>query len=348
MPKKRFTKDDISAFLTRTQMNPRGGCQCKLAGIELEDMLSRVSGNTVQNAALLKSIDHVEDCAILRQVPNVLLVTTDLIPIVGVDLVAAGRIAALHSMSDIYACGGIAKWALVTLIIDSTWPKRFADAVLTGIFSECHQSGVEVVGGQTIIGSEGMAGLSVIGVPRGERVLRKEGGKVGDLLLLSKPLGVGLVLRAYKLGIVGDFDLQTAMAVMTASNEAASVLAIRANVNASTDITGYGLLGHLSEMLPHDMGAILYVGRIPMLPSISSIPPALSQTEWIRNNYEYAVQKHQFVGKTDMSQLAPLLDPQTNGGLLISVSPEAADALIDGGFTVIGQVTGSNEFSLRG
>ena len=333
--------------LTRGEMNPRGGCQCKLAGLDLQDILDGARKWATQEGARLVAPGNPEDCAIIEVPASRLLLSTDLTPIVGVDLFAAGRIAALHSMSDIYACGGLPRWGLVTLVVEAEQRLDYAQAVLGGILKECAAEGAEVVGGQTVVGPEAMAGLTVIGVPRSDRILRKKGAQPDDVLLLSKPLGVGLILRGYKLGLLDEAILATAISVMTISNASASAAMVEAGVHASTDVTGFGMLGHLAEMLTPDLGAILELTKIPVLPGAQSLPVQAVRTIWIENNYEYATARNRISGIIDAHRLTQLLDPQTNGGLIVSASRDAARKLQNRGFSVIGQVTRSVGFEIR-
>jgi selenide, water dikinase len=327
--------------LTRLEMNPRGGCQCKLAGLALEDLLAGAYEQASGDGGALWTQNYPEDCAVVEIAQTRLLLSTDLTPLVGTDLFAAGCIAALHAMSDIFAVGGIPKWALVNMVVSAEQPVEQSTAVLAGIVRQCATEGTKVVGGQTIVGSEAMAGLCVLGIPRSPRLLKKQGAQPGDLLMLSKPLGVGLILRGYKLGILDDMALSKAVSTMTTSNVAASVAALAADVSASTDVTGFGLLGHLSEMLGPDLGAILELRKVPVLKEALSVPGEVARTIWIQNNYDYVKSRVHIRGISNLDQLSILLDPQTNGGLLVSSRAENADRLRSEGFVEIGRIAGA-------
>jgi selenide,water dikinase len=320
-------------------MNPRGGCQCKLAGLNLTELLDGAVALASQSDGTLKTHAYPEDCAIVDVAARSLLLTTDLTPLVGIDLQAAGRIAALHAMSDIYASGGMPKWALVTLVVDMEQPEDHPLVVLAGIMAQCASEGTEVVGGHTITGPEAMAGLTVIGYPSSDHVLRKKGAQPGDVLLLSKALGVGLISRGYKLGLLDEKALDAAVSTMLISNASASAAAVEIGVHAATDVTGFGMLGHLSEMLEPELGAILEHSRIPVLPEAKGLPIQAIRTIWIDNNYEYAAAHSEILGITEQEQVSVLFDPQTNGGLLVSATEEAAVKLQARGFTMIGRVT---------
>ncbi len=324
--------------LNRGDMNARGGCQCKLGGLDLERLLETALPRPEKHlTGALKP--RFEDSAVFEHGLTRLLATTDLAPLVGVDLVAAGRIAALHAMSDIFASGGVPKWALVTLVLSASDPLEHAEDVLSGIGIECAQHGVAILGGQTIIGSETLAGLTVLGVPSNGRILRKGGASDGNVLLMSKPIGTGLVLRGYKLGLLDDTALTSAIEVMSQSNAAASAAALRADVLCCTDISGFGLLGHLSEMLAPQLGATIHLAAVPQLPSVVNVPALAAETAWIDNNRVYANANRRLVSTVEQYRLAALFDPQTNGGLLVAARPESVQALVSAGFSPIGHVT---------
>lgn len=331
-----------SLRLARGEMSARGGCQCKFEGQKLNDLIGRAMACAYSGPAPSNPAARPEDCAFLNPPHDTLLVTVDFNPLLGVNLFDAGRIAACHAMSDVYACGGRPLWALDVLVSDPTHPLEYTQAVLAGIMTACADAGVEVVGGQTIEGSEMMAGLAVIGVPRGERVLKKSGARPGEKLFLSKPLGIGLVVRGYQLGLLGDDDLSEAVELAATSNERASIVALDAGVTAATDVTGFGFLGHLSEMLDEGLGARVVLGTVPVLRAATSLPSGVGDTPFVNGNFNYVKGRHTLVGTTDARLLTALLDPQTNGGLLVSAGEEAAPALARAGFAAVGEVVESD------
>ncbi len=270
-----------------------------------------------------------------------IMATTDAGPLVGADLFCAGRIAVLHAMADIYARGGVPRWVLPMLVADHTHPACHVEAVMAGILRACRDEGAAVVGGHTMIGLEAIAGLTVLGTPRTGRLLSKRGAVPGDTLLLSKPLGVGLIVRGYKLGLADDAALQEAVDLMLVSNGPASQAAVDANVHAATDVSGFGLLGHLSEMLAGDLGACLCLDQIPLLRSLERLPSELGQTLWSEHNLRYATRSHRVVRAEPRRSISALLDPQTNGGLLVAADEAAAGELGRHGFTPIGRVVRS-------
>ncbi len=322
-----------SVVISREEMSERCGCQGKLPGAELDELLA------VAFCPLSSPVRKPDDCAVLKHAGGDLLATNDLGPLVGPDLLRAGRIAAVHALSDVYAMGGDPLWALVTLIIDRAMPEGSGAAVLRGIAQATAADGVEVVGGQTLVGPEGMAGLSVIGRAN-PTLLTKDGARPADRLMLSKPLGSGLVVRAFRLGLLDEAGLEPALRLMETSNRAASRAAVQAGAHACTDVTGFGLLGHLAEMLaPDQLGATLHLDRVPLLDALHELPAAVAQTSWIRANLDYARSRSRLHGAQSIDELRALLDPQTSGGLLVAVTPESVAQLEHVGFVNIGTVT---------
>lgn len=279
------------------------------------------------------------DSAPFTTVGPVLLASTDIAPIVGVDLVAAGRIAALHAMSDLFASGGRPRWGLVSLVLALGEPIEYGEALLAGIQAECTAHSVEILGGQTIWATEALAGLTVIGDAIEGRRLSKHGGVPGDVLLLSKPVGSGLVLRGFKLGLLDDASLEPAIAVMCESNARASRAAVEAGVHACTDISGFGLLGHLCEMVPASLGASLSLAKVPVLAEAAQLPGTAAETAWLRSNRDYASSLQSIRGAMHWQEEFALFDPQTNGGLLVAAPTQGVSFLEASGFRQIGEIT---------
>lgn len=330
--------------LTREEMSERCGCQAKLAGSELQGLLRDARSAVSADGP---PVPVFEDCAVLDASAERLLATTDFGPLVGPDLVRAGRIAAAHALSDVYAVGGRPREALAMLIVDQRLPRRAASDVLAGMLATCRGEDVRLVGGHTVVGSEAMAGLSVIGVASGP-LLRKDGARPGDALLLSKPLGLGMVVRAYRAGALDDAALEPALAVMQTSNREAARSAAEAGVRAATDVTGFGLLGHLAEMLAGErLGAIVDLGAVPVLDAARRLPGHYAHSAWIDDNLSYCRRSIKLVGG-DRARVAPLLDPQTSGGLLVAVAPAGVQRLQAAGFARIGEVTDGPALELVG
>lgn len=309
----------------------RGGCAAKLPGASLRRLLAQLG----DEAAVW------QDAALLEQGSGPLLTTVDFAPLACADPNTAGRIAALNAFSDIYASGGVPLIALAMIIVDTARPLSVAEEVLAGMAAASAEEGARVAGGQTVTGSECMAGLCVIGRPREGIVFRKRGALAGDHLLLSKPLGTGLATWAHAIGAAGDDTLAAAIAVMLTSNREASRAAVDARAHAVTDVTGFGLLGHLGEMLHQSLGAVIDYERVPILGGIRDLPEAARSTSAVGANLRYVRETIALRTTRSDAELAPLLDGQTNGGLLVAASPGSAARLERQGFMSIGSVTDS-------
>jgi selenide,water dikinase len=318
-------------------MSAQGGCHGKLAGVLLEQILTCGLNSEVQPEASTRNRLEPEDAALIEAGDQNLLVSTDLIHLPGVNLYDAGRIGALHALADIYASGGLPRWALVTLVTDRHRPLKYGQAVMAGVRDACSQEAVTIIGGHSVAGNEAMVGLSVVGVTTGAH-LRKLGAQPGQGLFLSKPVGTGLCLAGFKHDLCGEETLAQAVAVMLIASRDAAAVAIECGATACTDVSGFGLLGHLSELLPPSMGAELISDAVPILPFAQAPPRALAESQSIRNNYEYVTSRIEVQCSAPVFKLAAFLDAQTNGPLLVAAPISARDRLVSGGYSEIGRL----------
>jgi selenide,water dikinase len=205
---------------------------------------------------------------------------------------------------------------------------------------------VDVVGGHTAEGQEAMAGLSVLGVA-GPTLLTKSGSRVGDVIALSKPIGAGMIVRGYQQGVLEAHDIEEAMLTMERSNRAASQEAVELGAVAVTDVTGFGVLGHLAEMLADaGLGATLELERVPVLSAVERLSASFARSRFLDENLHYCLSRTKLSGIRDRVALAPLLDPQTSGGLLAVIPPEQAEMLDGTGFRAIGRVVGDDRIEV--
>lgn len=323
-------------------MHSRAGCLCKLPALQLYSIMDKAYEIAFGGNAIHPMVQP-EDCFSFAVNSGNLLVTTDFGPLVGTCPNRAGRIAALHAISDIYASGGVPKCALVTFIAgeeELNAHPEFASSLLAGLMQACQDESVELRGGHTVVGQETMIGLTVIGSTPNGIYFRKSGAKVGDYLLLSKPLGVGIMIKARQLNLIGDEEFEEALQLMTTSNKDASRWAIKVKAHAVTDVSGFGLLGHLSEMLGPELGATLNLSNIPVLNE------AVKHSEYVGCNLTdanlwYTRSRVRLEGFEENIRFYPLADPQTNGGLLVAVDGTVTQELIENGFYLIGRITDS-------
>lgn len=323
----------------------------KISGNKLTDLIYKAnSAAQVQSDPFLSGLASgvVDDCAIISIQGKKFLHTTDFGPLVGKDPFIAGKIAALNAISDIYAMGGTPQYASVILQFASNLPETEKEHILTGIFDACHAESVNIIGGHTINSTETIVGLSVIGEPGDGPILMKQGCQTGDALVISKPIGTGLLLRGYYHGLLGEQMYDEAIAAALSSNAVAKELLNSGCIHAMTDVTGFGLAGHLSEMLGGKNGARIFLSDVPYLSGVHQMNAAVMMSNYITDNYAYAANSHRIRADLTDIRAAALFDPQTNGPMLLSIGRELLSMAQKLGFACIGEVTGQTEIVAEG
>jgi len=255
-----------------------------------------------------------------------LVSTTDFfMPIVD-DAFDFGRIAAANALSDVYAMGGTPLVAIAILgwPVDKL-PPQVANRVIAGGRATCAQAGITLAGGHSIDNPEPVFGLAVNGLVPLAHLQRNAGGRAGDLLWLTKPLGLGMLTTAEKRGKLVDADRGRATQVMTALNSVGPALAGLTGVHALTDVTGFGLAGHLSEMCGDALGAAV---EFDALPRVTDLQPYLDAGTIPGGTRRNAASYASWVSDLSPTEQALLFDPQTSGGLLIAAAPDARDAVV--------------------
>ncbi|HEY8597669.1 MAG TPA: selenide, water dikinase SelD [Thermomicrobiales bacterium] len=336
------------AAVRLTQFAKRAGCAAKHPPGFLVPMLGTLPAP--RDPAVIIGSATSDDAAIYRLSDDLALITTTdfFTPIVD-DPFDFGRVAATNALSDVYAMGGTPLTALnlVGFPEDGLDPHILGD-ILRGGAAAAAAAGIDIIGGHTIRTDEPIYGLAVTGRVHPERVISNAGARPGDLLVLTKPLGVGIVTTAAKRDEDTLGAIREAIGLMTTLNAAAARAMIAVGVHAATDVTGFGLLGHLRNILvASDASAELWFDQVPILPAAldyisRDLAPGGTHANWrfLREwvTYDQTVSKGQ--------QLL-LADAQTSGGLLIAVAPERAEALVaalerEGTpvAAVIGEITG--------
>lgn len=296
-----------------------------------------------QHPELLVGLTHPDDAAVYRISDDLALIQTlDFFPPVLDDPYLYGRIAAANALSDVYAMGGEVRVALNI----AGFPDQLDPAILAEIFrggaDTVLEAGGVIAGGHTIIDAEPKYGLSVLGVVHPDAILRAGGARPGDALVLTKPLGTGVVLTAAQNGYAGhEAALDAAIVVMTRLNREAARRAREAGAHAVTDVTGYALAGHAYEMaVASEATFTIDAAALPLLPDALRLAEAGAVTGGGSRNREQLGE-----GVRVGSGLAPALvdliyDPQTSGGLLIALPPDRAAKLCaaDGGGWLVGSV----------
>ena len=313
-----------------TSFSHGGGCGCKIAPGVLSEILKNSTGFPVPKE-LMVGIETADDAAVYKlNDEQALIATTDFfMPIVD-DPFDFGRIAATNAISDVYAMGGtpIMALALVGMPINKL-PIETIGQIIRGGESICAEAGIPIAGGHTIDSVEPIYGLVVLGLVHPSKVKRNADAKAGDVLILGKPLGVGVLSAALKKDAL-DADGYAAMIENTTKlNKPGKALADMAGVHAMTDITGFGLLGHLLELARGaKLEAQLDMASIPLLPGVEQLARDGFFTGASGRNWDAYGSDVTLAEGIDPAQQALLTDPQTSGGLLVSVDPSIVDDVL--------------------
>jgi selenide,water dikinase len=315
-----------------TSLSHGGGCGCKIAPGVLADLL-KDSLSAQSPAALLVGREGADDAAVYRlNDTQAVVATTDFfMPIVD-DPYDFGRIAATNALSDVYAMGGtpILALALVAMPIKQLAPETIR-AILQGGEAACAAAGIPVAGGHSIDSVEPIYGLAALGLVHPERVLRNGGARAGDVLVLGKPLGVGIYSAALKKDALDAAGYAELIATTTRLNAVGPALAAIDGVHAMTDVTGFGLLGHLLEVCRASaLVARVDVRALPLLAQAQALAVAGYVTGASARNWASYGGEVELGSAVDAVSQALLCDPQTSGGLLVACAPQAADAVLDG------------------
>lgn len=328
-----------------TQYSHGAGCGCKIAPAVLELILKSDLG-TFPDPRLLVGYGSKDDAAVYDLCDGrALISTTDFFSPIVDDAFEFGRIAATNALSDVYAMGGRPLMAVAVL----GWPieklpPELAARVVEGGRQACHDAGIALAGGHSIDAPEPFFGLAVTGEVPITNIKRNDAALVDDVLILSKPLGVGIMATAQKRGVLEQDHAPIAIQLMAELNRSGTALGELPEVHAMTDVTGFGLLGHLAEMCQgSELHAELIFEQLPIIPEAlfylsKGCYPDGAFRNWKSNG-------HLVTGASSMERMMVLSDPQTSGGLLIAcaVGAEAlvSSILLEHGRTgaIIGRMT---------
>ncbi len=316
--------------LRLTQFSHGGGCGCKIAPALLQQIIANADSSPIPSA-LLVGIETSDDAAVYRlNEHQAIVATTDFfMPIVD-DPNDFGAIAATNAISDVYAMGGTPLFALalVGMPIDKL-PVDTIRRILGGGESVCAKAGIPIAGGHTIDSVEPIYGLVVIGLVDPRNLKRNAGALPGDRLVLGKPLGVGVLSAALKKGKLSPDGYAAMLASTTLLNTPGIAFGGMPSVHALTDVTGFGLLGHLLELCrASNAGATIEFARIPLLPGASELAGAGIVTGASSRNWGSYGQHVDPAGSLAEVERALLTDPQTSGGLLVACAPCAVEAVL--------------------
>ena len=259
---------------------------------------------------------------------GLLLQSVDFFPPIVDDPYRFGQIAAANALSDVYAMGGEPLTAMNLVGFPGSLDLGILREILAGGQSKISESGAKLCGGHSVQDDEPKYGLSVTGFVEEDRVVRNVGAQPGDALVLTKPLGIGILTTALKRDLVSESEIEDAVEVAATLNKGGRAALREVEVSAATDVTGYGFLGHLSEMLGDSgLGAVVRRGEVPVWERSVSLAAEGNYPGGLKNNREYFGDRIAPDG-VDPEDLLPLYDPQTSGGLLVAVPEERAQAFV--------------------
>ena len=303
-----------------------GGCTAKLGPAVLERILGKLPRPT--DPALLVGAESSDDAAVYRLTDDLAIVQTlDFFPPMVEDPYVFGQIAAANALSDVYAMGGTVKTALNIVCFPEQMDLNILGRILQGGNEKVMEAGGSLAGGHSIADSEVKYGLSVTGVVHPDRIRQNNTGRAGDALVLTKPLGVGLVCTAARMGAAADEAVQLAVRSMTTLNKYAAAVADRYPVHACTDVTGFGLLGHLHEMTRPDLTARVHAAALPVIPAARGYADEFYLTAAAQRNRNFAASWARLRGLAFADEEI-LFDPQTSGGLLFALDADVADDFV--------------------
>lgn len=309
-----------------TKLANCAGCGAKVGAGVLAQLLEGIQVHSDPN--LLVGFDRSDDASVYKISDKLALVqTVDFFPPIADDPYTFGAIAAANALSDVYAMGGEPKLALNIMAIPKKMPKEAVHELLRGGYDKVYEAGALITGGHSILDEEPKYGLAVTGFVHPEKLLSNSGAQPGDVLFLTKPIGIGILTTAAKVDMVSEETYAKALQQMMTLNKSARDVIVNYRVHACTDVTGFGLLGHACEMAQgSDVELQLRVDQIDLIPEALELATIGILPEGMYRNRDFA---ESFVdaGRVSLAKQDMLYDPQTSGGLLIAVHPEDADAM---------------------
>ena len=338
-----------------TKLTKCGGCGAKVGAGVLAKILGDIP--VIQDENLIVGFDKSDDACVYRVNDEIAMVQTlDFFPPMVDDPYMFGQIAAANALSDIYAMGGKPKLALNLLAFPSNkLSPEHVGAILQGGADKVIEAGAVLCGGHTIEDKEPKYGLSVTGFVHPDRILENSSAKVGDLLILTKPLGSGILNTAAKADLLEEEHKRVLEKTMTTLNAKAAACMDGFDIHACTDVTGFGLGGHALEMASGSGNSVvLFTGELPILPETEEFARMGIIPAGAHRNRMQAEGRACFPSKTPLELIDIIFDPQTSGGLLISVAPGDAKALLERVCQVvpeariIGEIRPRGEYELSG
>jgi selenium donor protein len=314
-----------------TSYSSKGGCGCKIGPADLAQVIRNLPP-AAPNPDLLVGLDTSDDAGVYRLNDELALVqTVDFFTPIVDDPYSFGQIAAANAISDIYAMGGTPLTALnIVAFPISTLDKQVLADILRGAADKVSEAGITLVGGHSIDDKEPKFGLAVTGLVHPQKVRTNAGAKPGDQLILTKPIGVGILTTSIKKEQLSEEEVARVTAVMATLNKTAAETMSRFEVHGCTDVTGFGLLGHALEMAKGSgVGLRIAKDQVPLLPRVRELADQGFVPGGTKNNFAHIEDAVSFPESMDQVDRWILCDAVTSGGLLIAVSPSDSDALLE-------------------
>jgi selenide,water dikinase len=311
-----------------TELTDCGGCAAKLGADLLAEALAGLGAEAADAPdALIAGLNPPDDAAVYRVSDDLAIIgTLDFVPPLVDDPRTFGEIAAANALSDVFAMGGRVLFALSIAAFPEELPREVMTEIFAGASSKVREAGGTLAGGHTIRDPEPKYGLAVIGAAHPDRLLRKGGAQPGDVLLLTKPLGTGLVVSGSRQGRTSASDLAGAIDGMRRLNRAASEVLVASGIRAATDVTGFGLLGHGLEMARASGTRFAFeAGDLPALPGALDLATAGVETGGAAHNRRFVASALELDAAVAPELVTLAMDPQTSGGLLATIPPAQVD-----------------------
>lgn len=311
-----------------TKLAECAGCGAKVGAGELSKLLEGLKVR--QDPNLLVGYDRSDDASVYKLSDELALVqTVDFFPPIADNPYTFGAIAAANALSDVYAMGGEPRLALNVMAVPEDMPKEAVHAILRGGYEKAYEAGAIITGGHSIYDKEPKYGMAVTGFVHPDKLLTNSGAQSGDVLIYTKPVGIGVLTAGIKGGLCDEETRTFAEGLMMTLNKYARDIMVNYRVHACTDVTGFGMLGHLLEMaqgseaeIHLDLSGVTFILQALELSRLGVLPAGVYRNrhfaeEWVEP------------GETELAVQDLLYDPQTSGGLMMAVHPEDAPALLE-------------------
>ena len=279
---------------------------------------------------LLIGFDSADDAAVYKVSDEIAVVqTVDFFPPMVDDPYTFGKIAATNALSDVYAMGGEVKTAMNIVCFPQNWDINMLGEILRGGSEKVIEAGGVLVGGHSINDVDVKYGLSVMGLVHPDKIYANNGGHPGDKLIITKRLGVGIISTAHRVGEATQEAMDQAIESMTSLNKYAAQCCKKYDIHGCTDITGFGFLGHLHEMVDGKLSCKVYADQLPVFPEALEYADEFLLTAVAQQNRNHVGRHVRFDEDISFAMQEVMFDPQSSGGLLIVLPPEQADALLE-------------------